>query len=367
METIHSEDLKKILIVGPLPPPIGGSPLTAKAMIDELARYQSIQVEVINTSPLRDVRKDMTGFKFEKVRRMIYILTRYFRKLHTWDVILVFANDLFAFILVPILLSAARIFHKPFYIKPVGSGLDLYLAGQNKLLRKYFLNVLRSADGILAQTQLLQSALIKMGCTNAYYLPGCRTRLPIIQSKNGKSDEVHLIFLGHITRNKGPLVLLESLQILAQQCDVKVSCDFYGPIHEDVQADFLRQMDVTHNAHYRGMAEAGSGTQLISEYDALILPTYYDTEGHPGVIIEAMHAGIPVITTQVRTLPELINHGENGFLVPLQDSQALAEAIKQIAVDRPLRERMGKANYRKGNEFCSDVVVAKMLKIMLGN
>lgn len=367
MENINSEKLKKILIVGPLPPPIGGSPLTLKAMVDELARYSSIRVEVINSSPLRDVRKDMTGFKFEKVRRMIYILTKYFGAIRNCDVTLVFANDLFAFILVPILLPAAKIFHKPFYIKPVGSGLDLYLAGQNKILREFFLRVLRSADGILAQTQLLQSALVKMGCTNAYYLPGCRKRSVIGQSKNGRSGELHLIFLGHITRNKGPLVLLESLQILAGQCDAKVSCDFYGPIHEDVQADFMGQLEITRNAHYCGMAEPGTGSKLISNYDALILPTYYDTEGHPGVIIEAMHAGVPVITTQIRTLPELITHGENGFLVAVQDSHALADAIKQIALDRTLRVRMGEANYRKGNEFCSDVVVDQMLKIMLSN
>ena len=360
-----SEENTKILIVGPLPPPIGGSPLTVQAMIDELSRYPSIEVALINTSPLRDVRKKMTGFNFEKVRRMIFVLTHYIHDVRGSSVVLVFANDLFAFILVPVLLLLARIYHKPFYIKPVGGGLDLYLADQNRIFREYLLNVLRSADGILAQTQLLQAALTKMGCTKTYYLPGCRPLHPLTRLPNKNPDELRLIFLGHITREKGPLILLEALQIVAQQCSTKVSCDFYGPIHEDIRAEFLSQMEVTPNVHYCGVAEAGTGSQLISEHDALVLPTSFDTEGHPGVLIEAMHAGVPIISTQNRTIPELVTQGENGILVPVRNSPALAEAIIQLALDRPLREKMGQTNYLRGYEFRSDVVVAQMLNIML--
>jgi glycosyltransferase involved in cell wall biosynthesis len=365
MKSIRSEENARILIVGPLPPPIGGSPLTVQAMMDELSRYPSIEVTLINTSPLRDVRKKMTGFNFEKVRRMIFVLTHYFHDIRGSSVVLVFANDLFAFILVPVLLFLARIYHKPFYIKPVGGGLDLYLANQNRIFREYLLNVLRSADGVLAQTQLLQAALIKLGCSKTYYLPGCRPLHPLIRVPKQNQDELRLIFLGHITREKGPLILLEALQIVAGQCSTRVSCDFYGPIHDEIRAEFLSQMEITPNVLYCGVAEAGTGSQLISEHDALVLPTSFDTEGHPGVLIEAMHAGVPIISTQIRTIPELVTQGENGLLVPVRNSSALAEAIKQIALDRPLREKMGQTNYLRGYEFRSDVVVAQMLNIML--
>jgi glycosyltransferase involved in cell wall biosynthesis len=160
------------------------------------------------------------------------------------------------------------------------------------------------------------------------------------------------------------LFLLEALQLLAQRCDLRVNCDFYGPIHDEIRKEFLCQLDVTPNARYCGMAQAGSGPSVIAGYDALVLPTFFACEGHPGVIIEAMHAGVPVISTQHRAIPELVVDGENGILVPVRDSHALAEAIKQIALDRPLRERMGQANYRKGQEFHTEVVVAQMMKII---
>jgi glycosyltransferase involved in cell wall biosynthesis len=173
-----------------------------------------------------------------------------------------------------------------------------------------------------------------------------------------------MIFLGHITRLKGPLVLLDALGIYSKMYDEPIFCDFYGPIHDEIREEFLNGLKSLPNARYCGMAEPGTGPQLISTYDALVLPTYYDTEGHPGVLIEAMHAGVPAITTQIRTIPELIKNGVNGLLVPTQNSYALAEAILLLVINPALRREMGKANHLKGREFCVDAVVATLLHIV---
>jgi glycosyltransferase involved in cell wall biosynthesis len=77
-----------------------------------------------------------------------------------------------------------------------------------------------------------------------------------------------------------------------------------------------------------------------------------------------MMAGVPVISTRHGSIPDLIAHGENGLLVPVRDSRALAEAITQIALDHNQRKRMGEANFARGHEFRTDVVVPKMLGIM---
>src|SRR5262249_35008074 len=138
-------------------------------------------------------------------------------------------------------------------------------------------------------------------------------------------------------------------------------------IRDEVRDEFQQSLNTTPNARYCGVAPPGTGPQLISAYDALVLPTYYDTEGHPGVIIEAMHAGVPVISTQVRTSPELIADGINGFLVPTKDSRSLAGAICLLASDPALAKKMGQANHLKGREFRADAVVEQMLKIVFPN
>jgi glycosyltransferase involved in cell wall biosynthesis len=223
---------------------------------------------------------------------------------------------------------------------------------------------LRSMDGILTQTQLLKDDLQKMGLVKAEYLPGCRPLAPVTETPAKHSDEFRLIYLGHITRRKGILYLIEALGILAKTCPKKVICDFFGPVHDELRDEFNAGLQSQPNARYCGMAEAGTGPQLIANYDALVLPTYFDTEGHPGVLIEAMHAGVPIIGTQVRTFPELIAHGVNGLLVPLQDSVSLANAIETLAANPDLHKHMAEANHQKGREFRADAVVEKMLQII---
>ncbi len=355
---------RSLLIVGPLPPPIGGSPLTLQAFADEMHKDPSVRLAIINTSPATDPREKMTGFNLEKVRRMAVIFAEYVRRVHGTGAVLVFANNLFALTIVPVLLLVARGFHARFYVKPVGGDLDLFLAKHGRLIQSYGLRILRSADGVLAQTQLLQAGLTRLGCSNVHYVPGCRPLPEIQRSPNGRSPELHLVFLSHIHRDKGPLVLLDALQLVAQTCPIPVSCDFYGPLHTAIREEFLRKLEVSPNSRYCGTVKVGDASQVIAGYDALVLPTFFACEGHPGVVIEAMHAGVPVISTQHSALAELVTDGENGLLVPARDPEALAQAVGRLALDPQLRDRMAKANQQRGREFSADVVVAHLLEIM---
>lgn len=159
-------------------------------------------------------------------------------------------------------------------------------------------------------------------------------------------------------------MLLEALKSLFLQGVRDVSCDFYGPIMKGFRNDFFCHLATTPGARYRGIAEVGTATNLMKQYDALALPTFFKGEGHPGVIIEAMHAGIPVISTFYRAIPELIKDGHNGFLVPTGDSQALASAIQKLSSNPALRQKMGAANNLRGREFCCEQVIPIMLRII---
>ncbi len=358
---------KDLLIVGPLPPPMGGATVTAREMTEELAKDPSLRISIINTSPAGDVRENMAGLNLERLERMIVILARYAWESRHARVVLVFANNLFAATLVPPFLAIARLSHSAFYVKPVGGDLDVYMARRTKIVQWYLRKVFRSADGILAQTRQLQATLSGFGCPNVHYLPGCRSLPPPSAPPDRSPEELHLIFLAHIITEKGPLVLLEALQKLPRDIQSKVRCDFFGPIHHSIHGEFLSQIERTPSARYRGEAPPGSGSRLMLDYDALVLPTFFSCEGHPGVIIEAMHAGIPVVSTRHRSIPELVTSGENGILVPIRDPDALAEALQRMAENPSLRKEMGRANYRRGRDFRTDVVVGQMMKILLGS
>ena len=90
------------------------------------------------------------------------------------------------------------------------------------------------------------------------------------------------------------------------------------------------------------------GEELINIYlasDLFILPTY--TEGFPLVILEGMAAGLPIISTPVGAVPEIVKNGVNGFLIPPKDPLALAEKIIKLIENRPLRIEMANRNKDK--------------------
>lgn len=94
------------------------------------------------------------------------------------------------------------------------------------------------------------------------------------------------------------------------------------------------------------LAQAG----LYAEYqhaDIFCLPCRVldngDRDGLPNVLMEAMACGLPVITTPVSGIPEIIKDGHNGTLVPPDDAEALADAIERISTDRVLARNLGRA------------------------
>jgi glycosyltransferase involved in cell wall biosynthesis len=94
------------------------------------------------------------------------------------------------------------------------------------------------------------------------------------------------------------------------------------------------------------------------------LPTFYSGEGHPGVIVEAMIAGIPVITTAHRSIPEIVKDGFNGLLVPPLDSMGLAQAIHLLNSDRKMLADMGKQNWEMRKNYAASDVVPDILQLM---
>jgi glycosyl transferase family 1 len=105
--------------------------------------------------------------------------------------------------------------------------------------------------------------------------------------------------------------------------------------------------------------------QIQHEYetaDVLVLPTLADSFGL--VQLEAMAAGIPVVTT--RTAGSVVRHGIDGLIVPERDPNALAEAMAQIIEDRALRERMSIAARERARDYTWDRYGARLIAALEG-
>ena len=100
----------------------------------------------------------------------------------------------------------------------------------------------------------------------------------------------------------------------------------------------------------------------INCFDVMVIPSLH--EAHPLVLLEGMGNGKPVVASAVGGIPEVINHGENGLLVPPADAQKLAENIAEVLCNPDLRQAMA-ANARRSFEerFSTEKMVTETGKL----
>src|SRR3989442_10337011 len=180
--------------------------------------------------------------------------------------------------------------------------------------------------------------------------------MPPLSSNGGnrhgaEATSVTVLFLGNLLLFKGigdviaaAALLLPRHPALRFRFAGRWSRDpMFGISGEQTRTDCLRQIERSGREEafeFLGEVDRDRIPSLLAEADMLVLPSR--DEGLPLVLIEAMAAGIPTIASAgVGAIPEVVAHGETGFLVPPGDVAALAGAIETLVADRPLRSRMG--------------------------
>ncbi|WP_291298018.1 glycosyltransferase family 4 protein [Elioraea sp.] len=158
-----------------------------------------------------------------------------------------------------------------------------------------------------------------------------------------REEATRLLFLGRLERRKGIDTLLDALPLLADLPGVAV--DIAGaPQGSDPEPAFrARHGDAPWASRVRFLGAVGEAekTALLAASDIVVLPARYESFGL--VAVEAMMFGKPVISTQAGGIPEVVENGVTGLLVPPGEPEALAAAMRRLVTDAPLRERLGAA------------------------
>ena len=163
-----------------------------------------------------------------------------------------------------------------------------------------------------------------------------------------KKGRLRALGVGRLVPKKGFDVLVEASSILKSR-GLNFETVIVGEHgeHESELRNQIAARGLKDNIRFTGPLEQA---RLYSEYqnaDIFCLPCRVlengDRDGLPNVLMEAMACGLPVITTPVSGIPEIIKDGHNGALVPPNDAEALANAIQRISSDRLLARNLGRA------------------------
>lgn len=137
-----------------------------------------------------------------------------------------------------------------------------------------------------------------------------------------------LVSIGRLSRQKGQLLLVEALGQLRRQ-GLHVQLDFVGDGELRPQLErVIAEQGLSDSVKITGWADGETVRRILDACSAFVLPSF--AEGLPVVIMEAMARGRPVLSTYVAGIPELVQPGENGWLVPAGSADALANAVREV-------------------------------------
>jgi colanic acid/amylovoran biosynthesis glycosyltransferase len=235
-------------------------------------------------------------------------------------------------------------------IGTVFHGHDMYV-GDPTGYRELFAR----GEVFLPISQRWKEWLVRSGCpaekTLVHHMGIDLERFPFKTRTASRDEQVRILTVARLVQIKGLDYLLKALaEIVPANPNVILTIAGDGPLRADLEA-LARQLNLQEHVEFLGGVEQERVRQLMSQAHIFVLPsiTTPDSaqEGIPLVLMEAMASGLPVVTTRYSCMPELVNEGKSGYLVPEKDPVALAQAVKALIVDPEVREKFGSA----GHEF----------------
>lgn len=220
------------------------------------------------------------------------------------------------------------------------TGLVVEELESSRGLRFFSALAVRSSAAILCQGQSFGrrfAALIPAARDKLHVIPNWVAPEAMVPPNRVAHEGVTVAFIGWLEKYKAVDVLIDA--VTRHVADF-ASCRFIicgdGPERVD-----LEKRAAGLSFEFRGWIDDVQKRATLEKSDILVLPSR--VEGMPNVLLEAMTAGLPVVSTTVGCIPDLVTDGEEGFLVPPGDVESLARALVALVNDAALRARMGMA------------------------
>lgn len=345
--------LERLIVVGPVPPPFHGVSVSTLLVLKNGLVRATFAVEHLDTS---DPRPIATVGKWD-IRNGILALGALVRLLPLLRgdkgiLYLPISQGRPGFLRDSILIHVARLARWKVAIHLRGSEMLDFYACSGRLWRGWMRKTLRSVD----------SAAV-MGEGLRWLLSGFLPLRSIEAVPNGTPDQAGLVdsqerercvlFLSNLRRRKGVVEAIDAaLRVAAVEADVCFR--FVGEWESSQLRDDLLDRAAAWGDRIQFLPPViGADKDRLLAQSFIFLFPPVEPEGHPRVLLEAMAAGLPVITTNRGAIPDTVIDGKTGFVLDDPDSELLAERVLNLIRDEALRNSMGAAARHRYVEFFS--------------
>jgi len=260
---------------------------------------------------------------------------------------------------------AKKLLKKPYVV--YGRGGDIYRPWLfKKLISKL---VLRNADAVIALTRGMKTEMQKICSRDIFVVPNGIDlerfdNLPRDEMRGklqAKADDRLIIFVGRFRPEKGVTYLIEAMAIVSQRDQsARLLLVGEGPEEDDLR-QLVEQLNLGDVVNFVGQVSHERVPEYMAASDIFVLPSLSESFGI--VNLEAMAAGLPVVASKVGGVPEIIQEGENGFLVEPGNPQQIAERVLLLLRNVKLRERISRNNTEKARGYTWERVVDRLEEI----
>ena len=376
------------LFLLPYPPPLAGPELIAKELIESDFIKNRNDVIIVKSN-IQVFNKYKGKINVGVIIRLIKVYCKFiFYLFRTNCVFLSLNSNKTGFLRDSVFIITCWILNKKCIAQYHGSHFSYFFYDQNIFFRHFIKRVLSRIDTVIVFSETLKDMFNKIyeGKLEILYNGLNLNNYKYKKIKNHDNRPFTILFLGHLTYSKGFYDLIFAFKMLYKKYGGDVSLIFAGENYRDdprmdllsekwrnkflingskkagVCSDFIINCK-EYNSIYPGIVSGEKKSKLFYKSDIFVLPSY--SEGLSMGCLEAMAFGLPVITTPVGAMPDVIKNGENGFITPISDHKKLFENIEQLMNQKELRIKMGNNNIQAVKEkYDIENIAERLLNIL---
>ncbi len=347
--------LISVVVVGQAPPPFHG---------------QAVMIQMLLNGPIEDVQfhhvrmafsdnMDQVGrFQLRKVFHLIELIFRIVTARITHNATILYyppagPNRIPVFRDIVLLICTRWMFRKTVFHFHA-CGVSELIAKFRPPLRALAWCALGMPDVAIQMSSLTGQDAVWLKAKKVYVIPNAvpdeATRLGWKPADRLASTRKKILYVGTVCESKGILLLLNACHHL-RQAGVAFQLDVVGSFQplefsSEVQS-VVREFELVEHVTLHGQKTGDDKWRMFSNADVFCFPSHYTSEGFPCVLLEAMCFALPVISTRWRGIPSIIEHGKTGYLVEVQDAEALFIALQKLLSDTENMFAMGLAGRTK--------------------